>query len=81
VSHQLSQDKFQYMQLLVQLVFAIYNSDYSNRNLENYESQDMVFAALSDAETFNENIWFSESGASSHYCALDTGMFDVGEIN
>jgi hypothetical protein len=41
----------------------------------------MVFAATSDAEKFDDDIWICDSGASSHYCVSDIGMFDVRDIN
>jgi hypothetical protein len=41
----------------------------------------MVFAATSDAEKFDDDIWICDSGASSHYCVTDRGMFDVRDIN
>jgi hypothetical protein len=41
----------------------------------------MVFTATSDAEKFEDDIWICDSGASSHYCSLDRGMFDVKNIN
>ena len=57
------------------------NSNYKNRDRENYESQDMVFAAISDAEKLADYVWIYDSGASSHYYVSDSGMFDVREIN
>jgi hypothetical protein len=57
------------------------NGNNSNRNRENFESQDMVFAATSDAEKFDDDIWICDSGASSHYCVSDRGMFDVRDID
>jgi hypothetical protein len=41
----------------------------------------MVFTAISDAEKFEDDIWICDSGASSHYCFSDRGMFDVKNIN
>jgi len=41
----------------------------------------MVFTATSDAEKFEDDIWICDSGASSHYCSSDRGMFDVKNIN
>jgi hypothetical protein len=41
----------------------------------------MVFAATSDAEEFDDDIWICDSGASSHYCVSDRGMFDVRNID
>jgi hypothetical protein len=41
----------------------------------------MVFAATSDAEEFDDDIWICHSGASSHYCFSDRGMFDVRNID
>jgi hypothetical protein len=52
----------------------------SNRDRENFESQDMVFAATLDAEKFDDDIWIFDSGASSHYCVSDKGMFEVRDI-
>jgi hypothetical protein len=57
------------------------NGNNSNLDRQNFESQDMVFAATSDAEEFNDDIWICESGASSHYCVSDKGMFDVKHID
>jgi hypothetical protein len=57
------------------------NGNNSNHNRENFESQDMVFAATSDAEKFDDDIWICNSGASSHYCISDKGMFDVRDID
>ena len=39
------------------------NSNYSNRNQEAYESQDMVFAATLKVEKFTNDIWICGSGA------------------
>jgi hypothetical protein len=47
------------------------NGNNSNLDRENFESQDMVFAAASDAETFDDDIWICASSASSHYCVSD----------
>ena len=41
----------------------------------------MVFASTSDAEKFDDDIWICDSGASSHYCVSDRGMFDVRDID
>jgi hypothetical protein len=41
----------------------------------------MVFAATLDAEKFDDDIWKCDSGASSHYCVSDKGMFDVRDID
>jgi hypothetical protein len=41
----------------------------------------MVFAATSDAEKFDDDIWMCDSSASSYYCVSDRGMFDVIDIN
>jgi hypothetical protein len=49
----------------------------SNCDRENFESQDMVFAATSDAEKFDDDIWICDSSASSHYCISDKGMFVI----
>jgi hypothetical protein len=57
------------------------NSNYGNRDRENYESQYMVFTAISDAERLEDDIWICDSGASSHYCSLDRGMSDFKNIN
>jgi gag-polypeptide of LTR copia-type len=57
------------------------NGNNTNRDRQNFESQDMVFAATSDAEEFDDNIWICDSGASSHYCVSDRGMFDVKHID
>jgi hypothetical protein len=57
------------------------NGNHSNRDRENFESQDMVFAAKWDAEKFDDDIWICDSGASSHYCVSDKGMFDVRDID
>ena len=57
------------------------NSNNGNPGRENYESQDVVFAATSDAEKFTDDIWICDSGASSHYCISDRGMVDTREIN
>jgi hypothetical protein len=57
------------------------NGNNSNRDRDNFESQDMVFAATSDAEKFDDDIWICDSGASSHYCVSDKGMFDVRDID
>jgi hypothetical protein len=43
------------------------NSNNSNCDRENFESQDMVFAATSDTEKFDDDIWICDSSASSHY--------------
>jgi hypothetical protein len=57
------------------------NGNNSNQDRQNFESQDMVFAATSDAEEFDDDIWICDSGASSHYCVSDRGMFDVKHID
>jgi gag-polypeptide of LTR copia-type len=44
------------------------NGNNSNRDRENLESQDMVFAATSDTEEFDDDIWICDSSVSSHYC-------------
>jgi hypothetical protein len=41
----------------------------------------MVFTATSDAGKFEDDIWICDSGASSHCCSSDRGMFDVKNIN
>jgi gag-polypeptide of LTR copia-type len=56
------------------------NGNISNCDRQSFESQDMVFAATSDAEKFDDDIWICDSGASSHYCVSDKGMFDVRYI-
>ena len=45
------------------------------------DSQYLRFTATSDGEKFEDDIWICDSGASSHYCVSDRGMFDVREIN
>ena len=35
----------------------------------------------SDAEKFDDDIWKCDSGASSHNCVSDRGMFDVRDFN
>jgi hypothetical protein len=57
------------------------NGNNSNSDQESNESKEMVFAVTSDAEKFDDDIWICDSGASSHYCALESGMFDVRDIN
>jgi len=41
----------------------------------------MVFAATSDAGEFEDDVWICDSGASSHYCVSDRGMFDARDID
>jgi hypothetical protein len=41
----------------------------------------MAFTVTLDVEKFDDNIWICDSGASSHHCSLDRGMFDVKNIN
>jgi hypothetical protein len=57
------------------------NGHNSNLDRQNFESQDMVFAATLDAEEFDDDIWICDSGTSSHYCVSDRGMFDVRNID
>jgi hypothetical protein len=64
---------------------TIYNPSgkgyHNNCNQKNLGSQDKVFAATLDAETFDDDIWICDSGASAHYCVSDRGMFDIRDIN
>jgi hypothetical protein len=48
-----------------------------NCDRENYDSQDMVFAATSNTEKFIDDIWMCDSGACGHYCISDKGLFNV----
>jgi hypothetical protein len=41
----------------------------------------MVFAATLDADKFVDDIWICDSGATSHDCVSDIGMFDVRNID
>jgi hypothetical protein len=50
--------------------------NFSNRDRENHESHDMVFAATSDAEMFEDDIWICESVASTHNtCCVENITF------
>jgi hypothetical protein len=49
------------------------NNNNGNRDRENYDSQDMVFAATSNTEKFIDDIWMCDSGACGHYCISNKG--------
>jgi hypothetical protein len=40
------------------------NGNNNNCNRENFDSQDIVFAATSDTEKFDDDIWICDSGAA-----------------
>jgi len=57
------------------------NNNNGNCDRENYDSQDMVFAATSKAEKFNNYMWICDSRACGNYCISDEGLFDVKAIH
>jgi Reverse transcriptase (RNA-dependent DNA polymerase) len=57
------------------------NNNNGNSDRENFDSQDMVFAATSKTEKFTNDIWICDSGACCHYCISDEGLFDVKDIH
>jgi hypothetical protein len=52
-----------------------------NTDRQSYESQDVVFTAISQNEILTDDIWICDSGACAHYCKLEKGLFDVKDIN
>jgi hypothetical protein len=50
------------------------------RDRENYDSQDVVFAATSKNESFTEDIWICDSESFGNNCNSSEGIFSVEEI-
>jgi hypothetical protein len=56
------------------------NNNNGNRDRENCDSQEVVFAATSKNEKFKDDICFFDNGSCGHYCNFSKRLFNIEEI-